>query len=198
MSEYKYQRLQIETDPTQLPVSLTTAKSHLRVDHSDDDSYITALIWSASRTIEDYTKKALSQTTFKQTMHGFPNEYIELLIGHDKDLSVQNIQFYREDGTLTILSDTNYYLDDSYNPGRIYWNSSFSTPNQNVDKKQIIINFQAGNDISTNSLPYSVQQALLLLVGHYYENRMAVINTLNRELPMGVDYLLDGFKIYSA
>lgn len=198
MEEYIYNRLQISVNPTQLPISLATAKAHLRVDHSDDDTYITALIWSASRTIEDYTKKALSDTEYKQTMDGFPKKYIELLIGHDVDLTIQNIQFYREDGTLTIIEATRYNLDDSFNPGRIYWVSDFDPPKQNKDKKQVIVNFRSGNDISNNALPYSVQQALLLLIGHYYENRMAVVNTMNRELPMGVDYLLDGFKIYTA
>jgi uncharacterized phiE125 gp8 family phage protein len=198
MGTYTYNRLKRTTEPTQLPVTLATAKEHLRVDHSDDDTYITGLIWAATRTIEDYTKKAISQTTFEQYMDEWPEKYIELVIGHDKDFTLQTIKYYREDGTLQTLSSTLYTLDSSYNPARIYWNTTFSEPTRNDDKKQIIVTFLAGNDISSNAIPYPVQQALLLIIGHLYENRMAVTNTLNRELPMGVESLLDGFKIFSA
>ena len=53
MGTYTYNRLKRTTEATQLPVTLATAKEHLRVDHSDDDTYITGLIWAATRTIED-------------------------------------------------------------------------------------------------------------------------------------------------
>ena len=199
MGKYNYTRLSRVIAPSQLPVSLDTAKSHLRVDHSDDDTYITSLIWSASRTIEDYTKKSLSDQTFAQYHSEWPEKYVELLIGHDTTLpAIGSVKYYDVDGVQQTIHPSNYFDDSSYNPMRLYWASTFSKPNISKDKPQVEIIFRCGNTISSNPLPYSVQQALLLLVGHYYENRMAVINTLNRELPMGVDYLLDGFKIYSA
>lgn len=198
MEEYIYNRLLVDVKPTQLPISLATAKAHLRVDHSDDDTYITALIWSASQSIEDYTKFALSDTTYSQYVNSFDVKYIELMIGNVKTIS--SITYWDENESQQSLHSSNWYNDVSYNPARIYFKSTFTAPKLSQGGKKIMISFRAGNDISDpdGALPYTIQQALLLLIGHWYENRMAVINTMNRELPMGVDYLLDGIKIYTA
>jgi uncharacterized phiE125 gp8 family phage protein len=44
--------LQLVTPPTELPVSLSMAKRHCRVDHNDDDSVIDIYIGSATKTLD--------------------------------------------------------------------------------------------------------------------------------------------------
>jgi len=196
MASYDYNRLNLLTKASQLPISLATAKSHLRVDHSDDDAYITALIWASMRSVEDYTKIALSDAQYSQHISEFPSDYIELLIGGVN--SITGISYIDVNDQTITINQNDYYKDYSYNPARIYWKSSFSAPTLSKNERVIKIIFRAGNDISHDPLPYTIQQSLLLIIGHYYENRMDVVNTLNREIPMGSKWLLDGIKLYIA
>lgn len=50
------------------PVSLSDAKKHLRVDFTDDDSFIQALITSSRQAIEDYCHISLVQKTVTLTI----------------------------------------------------------------------------------------------------------------------------------
>lgn len=130
MATYDYNRLNLLVPATELPISLATAKSHLRVDHSDDDAYITALIWASMQSVEDYTKFAIMDATFTQHISDFPSNYIELLIGNVK--SIASIQYIDVNDQTITINENDYYKDYTYNPARIYWKSSFSAPYINI------------------------------------------------------------------
>lgn len=45
-------------------------------------------------------------------------------------------------------------------------------------------------------LPAPIEQAILLLIGNYYNNREAVSYTSANELPLSYNYILDLYKCY--
>lgn len=45
-------------------------------------------------------------------------------------------------------------------------------------------------------LPVAIEQAILLLIGNYYNNREAVSYTSANELPLSYNYILDLYKCY--
>jgi hypothetical protein len=57
--------VQIVTDVATEPVTLVEAKSHLRVDFTDEDTYITRLTKVAREQIEEQLNKALASKTIK-------------------------------------------------------------------------------------------------------------------------------------
>ena len=59
------------------PVTLVEAKLHLRVDLSDDDALITAMISAAREMVERYTSRTLIYTAYRLTMDNWPYD-IEL------------------------------------------------------------------------------------------------------------------------
>ncbi|MGY4751575.1 head-tail connector protein [Pannonibacter sp. Q-1] len=51
-----------------------------------------------------------------------------------------------------------------------------------------------GVNMETTPLPAAVEQAQLLLVGHFYENREATSTAGNTEISIGVDRLVAPFR----
>ncbi len=64
--------LLLTTPPLVEPVSLTEAKTHLRVPHGDDDVLISVLITSARRRIETRTGLRLITQNWSQFMDCWP------------------------------------------------------------------------------------------------------------------------------
>jgi len=64
------------TPPATLPVSLTEAKLHLRVDHDDEDLLIEGLIGAATDHLDGWTGilgRCLEEQEWRQDFDGFEN-----------------------------------------------------------------------------------------------------------------------------
>jgi len=62
---------QVITPASTYPVSLTEAKSHLKVDTIADDTYITSIIKAATQLSEEYTNRFFIDTVIDQTCSDF-------------------------------------------------------------------------------------------------------------------------------
>jgi uncharacterized phiE125 gp8 family phage protein len=60
------------------------------------------------------------------------------------------------------------------------------------DVNGVNVRFVAGFGSAGTTVPQPIRQAILMLVGHYYENREAILATgaMPKEVPLGVDSLL--------
>ena len=89
------------------PITLTEAKAFLRVDSSDDDSYITELITMTRDFIEKETNTALVSNTYTEYRDGFPSKdggVITLQINGDLTLPITPpVLEYLKDGIWTEL-----------------------------------------------------------------------------------------------
>lgn len=68
-------QLLLVTPPAAEPVSLAEAKAHLRVDISDDDALINALIVAARRSVELITGQRLMAQTWQYFLDRYPGNY---------------------------------------------------------------------------------------------------------------------------
>ena len=68
-----YQRTKIVTAAAAVPVTLTEAKAHLRVDYTTDDTLITTLINVAT----EYAEKRLGRALITQTWAAYFNDWDE-------------------------------------------------------------------------------------------------------------------------
>ena len=58
------------------------------------------------------------------------------------------------------------------------------------------VNYSVGYGITSDTVPQGIQQAVLLTLGNWYENRQTVITGRTAtELPLSSQYLLDQYKI---
>jgi len=82
-------------------------------------------------------------------------------------------------------------VDSVSQPGRLVLKSGQSWPSATLrPANAIVIRFVAGW-ASLGELPLRIKQAMLLLIGHWYENREATITgTISREIEFAVSSLL--------
>jgi uncharacterized phiE125 gp8 family phage protein len=116
--------LQLITPPTAEPMSLAEAKLHLRVDISDDDALIGALIAAARDYAEGETHKQMVSARWRQLMDNFPGQVYSLTgnaiyLQRAPVIRVVSIQFLGMDGVVQTMPESDYTVDYSSEPVRI-------------------------------------------------------------------------------
>ncbi|WP_316150439.1 head-tail connector protein [Cupriavidus sp. BIC8F] len=125
--------LQLITPPTVEPVQLAEAKSWARVDITDDDTLIGALVSAARDYAEGETRKQLCVARWKQVLDSFPGPSLIgipygqpfTLPGHAIYLErgpvvqVVSIQYLDMAGNVQTMPPTDYTVDYSADPVRI-------------------------------------------------------------------------------
>lgn len=183
------------TEPDIEPVTTAEAKTHMRVEISDDDTYIGTLITAAREWVEDYTGRALIDQTWQLKFQGY-SYAMEFFLRRSPVIAVQSF-VYDEAGVATTLATTKYELTGE----RTKWPKIIPTYGQSWPgvnwARPLTIQFRAGYADRSASptegadkVPAAYKHAIKLLVAHYYENR-ELVNVGNlTELPMGVEFLL--------
>jgi len=172
-------------------VTLGEAKSHLRVDSTDDDFVITSMIKAACKYCEGFQRRTYITQTRYLWLDAFPSGD-HIVMPYPPLQSITSILYYDTDDTEATFAATNYYVDAVNDPGRVYLNYGYSWPTTALRPRNgIKITYVAGYGTLTSSLPDMVRQAALMLIGHWYENRETVlVGTASREIEFAVSSLL--------
>lgn len=119
-------RATLVSAPTGQLVSLAEAKAHLRVDHTADDGYIQALIFSAVSHAEDITRRKFLTQTWDVSFDDWPADYFPLPFGNLQ--SVTSVRYKDEEGVEYTVDAADYIVSDS-EPGRVLlaYNSTWPT-----------------------------------------------------------------------
>lgn len=161
-------RLKLKTAPTVEPVSLEEAKLHLKVDAGDDNALIAALITTAREVIESETHRAFITQTWQMILDTAPH-IIE--IPKPPLQSVVSITVIDSAGDESVVSSDDYMVDASQNSyGRVTPNLGCTWPSHR-GFASFIIEFKAGYGDAASDVPENLKQAILVFMGHMYENR---------------------------
>ena len=184
--------IKIVTAPTVEPVTLAEAKLQCRVDGTADDSLIMSYILTSRMNCEHFSNHKFITQTWDLWLDGFPGgAVLELPRSLSPLLSVTHVKYYDAEDSASTFSSDNYVADSYQEPGRIILKSGVAWPADelrvvNGVEVQVVVGY--GDDAE---VPPNYKQAMLLLIGHWYESREAVIiGTISAELPMGVNSLL--------
>ena len=182
-------RTVIISNPAQEPVTLDEAKLHLRVDDDDDDSLIEATVKAARRYCEIFTRRSFVQQTWRMDLDCFPFcIVIEVpkspleVVNSINYLDASNVEQTLDLSTVTIDTTTS-------TPARIVLNEGETWPATINNANAVKIEFVSGYSDTGECVPPTINQAILLLVGHWYENREAVVDGNFKKVPMAVESL---------
>ena len=174
--------------------SLTTAeaKTHLRIDFSNDDTYIDNLVRVAEATCEKYTNRYFLDTTVIQHC----DTWEETKILYSSPVSaVSSIKYYDNDGVLTTWTTDDYDVS-LVDPCRIALADTKAYPSVQDRIAAIQVEYVVGYGSAASSVPLQIKQAMLVMVAQMYENRQSVIvGRTAAKIPMTAEYLLDQYKI---
>lgn len=171
--------LTILTPPTEEPVSVATAKQHLRVDHSNDDALLGIYLQTARELGEGLARRAFVTQTLQLVIDAWPaNGKVKL--PRPPLQSVVSVTYLDCDGDEHAWTD--YDVDARSEPGVLMFNS---TPSANLfESGAIAIEFIAGYGAAT-AVPKTFVTGILQTVAHWYENREAALPVNLTEIPLG-------------
>ena len=180
-----------DTGATSAVITASEFKTHARVYHTQDDTYIATLILVATQCIEHETRRAMIHRVFNLQMSAFPADG-EIILPRSPMSSVQNISYTDKDGNLQVVPAGNYHTYSVNGVGRVVLKSTAAWPvTLNTGGMDVDVEFVAGYGATSASVPVSLKQAVLLWATHWYDNRTSVnVGNLVTELPMTVQRLI--------
>lgn len=207
--------LRLVTPPADLVVSLAEAKAHLRVQHADEDATITGYVAGAIGWLDGATGwlgRALGVQTFDLLLDRFPGQAwaAEWRNGafrdhrHDNRIviplpplrSVDSIKYLDADGA-TVTLDPGLYrvVDKGEQSSHVVPAPGACWPSASCTEDAVTVRFTAGYD----EIPAAIRNAILLLVGHFNEDREAVnVGNIVNTMPFAVDALLSPYRVWPA
>lgn len=189
-------RLSTVTPAASEPISISLARSHLRLEtdggvHPDDDLITSVYIPAARDYIERHTGRRMITQTLLATMPGFPAS-IDLPVV--PVASVSSIAYYDSDNSSQTLSASAYALDADEWGARIVLNDGFSWPSVYSRPDAVRVTFVAG----ASTVAPGLLHAMLILLGHAYENREAVVDAALEEMPYAVQSAIGTYALRLA
>jgi uncharacterized phiE125 gp8 family phage protein len=184
------------TPPAVEPVTPAEAKAYLRVEHSDDDAVIGALIAGARSHIEAQTRRALITQTWRLIRDAWPGDgRIPVVPSPLRQITAARV--YRLDGTTQALDLQAFVSDLGATPAIVSF-LSWSVPAPGRTTAGIEIDVEVGYGGGPSNVPEPLRQAIKLLLAHWYENRgLIAVGQSVAVLPTAVAALLAPFRVLS-
>lgn len=179
----------VVTAATIYPVQSDEVKTHLRVDTTAEDAYISTLIQAATIAAENYCYATFLTTSYKLYLNEFPG-YSDCNMFYLPRPVIQTdtppvVKYYDGDNTLQTLDTSEYYV--SVNTGAIHAPNGFPSTYNRVDAVEVT--FTAG-ETAAATVQAPIKHAILLLIGAMYVKREDTI----QRFPTAAENLLMPYK----
>lgn len=191
---YPHFSIDITTPAAVAVVSTANARAHVNQNHTDDDTYLDALV--AAATVQAKKRTGLSLITESMTVRfdDFPRNchrnQIVLPVGPIQ--SVTALKYLDTAGVEQTLSASLYSADIYSIPPRIYPAYGYLWPIPQCIQNAVRIELVAGYGNAASDVPPGIVHAIKLLVGHWFRNRESVVVAESvAKLPDAVEMLLD-------
>lgn len=180
------------TGPAIEPLSLAEAKAFLRVETSDDDDVIGALIAGARIHVEAQTRRALITQGWRLSRDAWPEDG-RLTIVPAPLQALTAARVYDFEGLAHDVDTQAFVLDKG---ASVIAFAPWAVPAPGRVAAGIELDVTVGYGAAAADVPEALRQAIRLLVAHWYENRGLVTTGANYSpLPQSVAALIAPYRM---
>ena len=182
---------EVVTPPASEPITLAEAKAHLRVDTSDDDALINALVVAARECAEQWLRRALLTTTFRLNADSFPIGGITITLDNSPVQSVTSIKYDTETTDDVVFDPSNFNTDLVTEPSRIVLVDGGTWPETKIAPNVVRVEYVSGY-ASASVIPQPIIQGMLLMIGDWYEFREDSVQIM----PKASERLMGAYRVF--
>lgn len=176
--------------PTTLAVSGEAAMRHVRSTDQAETPDVEDLSRAAQEYVETRADRALTEQKWRLSLDAFP-AYIQL--PRSPLIEIESFTYVDADGVTQDVDD--YELDADAEPAVIEPPYGGEWPTPRTVAGAVKITYRSGHT-ADRPAPQKAIQAIKLLIGHWYENREAVVTgTISTQVDLAVGSLLAASSI---
>lgn len=185
-------------------IPLIDVKAHLHVDSNFEDSGIYQYIQAAQDNARRFTGRAIVIETYEFTPTADPTracyernftcqaDRLNFRVGSITE--IVSINTYDKDGVPTVVSISGYAIKNTDQYSLLIRKDGQDVPRGTRSYDDLVIQFKAGYTEAT--LPFGLREAILMLIGFYFENRDAMVDAALSDPPtIGIRQMLQKFKL---
>lgn len=188
------------TPPAAEALSQVEAKAHMRVDWTDDDATIDAIVAAARQHIEGEMNRVLVTQTWRATFGHFPRFLGPIRLAKGPVSAVSSVKYYDDQDVLQTLAAELYQVDLSNEVAEIWpapgecWPSTFMRWLGRARRDAVTVEFIAGYGAPA-AVPELFKQAIRLLAGDWFANRELTVTGITSPTPIAVQRIIDNNKL---
>jgi len=186
--------VKLSSAPALEPVSLTDAKSYMKVDYTDDDTMIEDVLIPAARQM---VEKNMNRSLITQTLKAYYSQYTQkVMLPYSPIQTVVTVKRIDLNTSTTLTENTDFYvqgLDDKY----LLMTSPYNlpqghSPNDTLKGSQLQVEYTAGYGGAATDVPGIIREAIFKTIAFNYENRNE--DEAGMDLPKSAVRLINAYR----
>lgn len=181
-------------DPAEAPIDLALLKEHLRISSTDQANVLPLYLDAAVAWVETYTGRPLMRQTWRVTQPGFAAR--TWLPYAAPFVAISSVTYYDTANASQTLASSVYAVATDEEPACLRLAYGQVWPSVYDREDAVTVTYTVGYATAVE-VPAALRQAVLLLAGHFYDNREAVlVSAISKEIEFAVTALCAPYRLF--